>query len=221
MSEFSLTKYRRIADGLLQAHRLKVADDTRDMLAKTILQCRAALAKNPSNKGIVRVPTAALKSAARHASALTRYFRVPPARKGSVAKRMDLLSGTLDSLPVVVSLAVSKPPSNSVYLVNRLRNRSASSEDIAQLLSSLHHLLANRRRPGRPISRTTPAVRGGVIAWQRAGRRRSYTYRDEAETLSGKLPDFLRALLSACGQELSDPRLKSAMLAAFKACTIT
>lgn len=182
MSQYLLSLYRPVADELLVRHKLSLPNNTRDMLATTIMHSRE-LAKE--GKDGSHSPTPARKKVETHARALLGYSINPPVRKDSILKRCAslekaLLSSGLLALDIGISNHRNKVDFDFGGLLESLKVGNADPAAISILLDSLSRIPWGRwEKLGRPKEHAGHVVRSGCLAWKRAGRTERYSWRED------------------------------------------
>lgn len=211
MSEHLLQWYRPVADALLSWHGLSVGDNTRHMLATTIMHNRV-LSRPDRHK---RSPRADLIKVRTHAAKLLEYAEHPPARRSSLTLRHHKLAEALrsDGPLLGIHLIFTHPAFDPTRLLHALDDGSAiDPKELRRLLRTLDAIEGQRvkerdearrqdkrtRGIGRPWAAVTTIVRAGCVAWQRAGGHIQSQWSVDEETLSGALPTFLRDLIACC-----------------------
>ncbi len=214
------------ADALLVKHGLTVPELTRDQLRDTILRARKQFAqkqksgstapdnspKHPGNDGWRSLRSATLK--------LLHYGQHPARDPKSERIWRDRIIKKISML-LEIELAIAKPRIAASQLIDALRTKSLRQVPLKRLLRTLDAILArDSDKGGRPMAEMARIIRGCYIVWRRAGCPDKLTWchhKKHAETLEGKLPAFVRDVLSECGIErraqLSDVALRDALLA--------
>lgn len=201
MSQFFLAKYQPIADALLKEHGLSVPEDTRDMLTKTIANCRVVLRKEGTGP---HSPLPAARKALTHANKLLEYARTPPRRKTSVATRCERLrTALLDSGILALELGMRNVRRTFDYgaLLDSLETCQLNEAWMTELVVLLKEIKDPKgwQKIGRPWGLAKRIIRGGCMVWRIAGHPRlTYRWDDVTGELRGPLPDFLRDLIACC-----------------------
>lgn len=212
MSEYLLAKYGQDVAALLTAHGLTVPDQTRELLADKIGSCREQLADDHE-----ATATTSARQAAGYVRKLLDYKVKPPSRAESVPNLCKKLASTLLNGPLAIDLGLSEsyPASDFVALLEALEGGSPDTQSLQLLDDALSAVIAQssgKQCGGRPWGSKRAIVRAGLVAWLRAGRTiRDYTWDAANEELTGALPEFLFALLAACGLAMSPVALNQAI----------
>lgn len=201
MSEYFIQKYGPVADALLVTHGLRLPDETRDMtrgmLADTIGKYRELPQPEPKLRGS-RSATPALRIARTHAKKLIEYAYHPPTRKTSMQIRRTKLAAALRSNEVRVGLDLVLAGIDPTALLVALDKGDVDTETLRRLVQVVNDVEKEPGGIGRPWGQRNYVVRGGCIAWERAGCRIGYQWNDVDSTLTGKLSAFLRDLVACC-----------------------
>ncbi len=197
-NENAKTRYElsQLVEAILAEHNLSVPEGTAEMLVKTIINCHWFKRKPKRQKGKEPSPRERLRAALRHAIKLLKYANTRPSHADSIAKRSERLREALNDADVVLWLAVATP---RVYVLELLNATEFDKDTLTSLNRALSAILSDKSgaRTGRPRGELSRIVHAGCIAWLRAGRRGGYSWSRSAG-LIGRLPDFIRDLVSLC-----------------------
>jgi hypothetical protein len=201
MSEL-LRKYLPLSCELFKKHKLTVPERTAEMIAKTIMHCRVLEPRAKKKKGEELSPRKRLKKARTHAAKLLEYTARRPSHAASIFKRSNSLYKALDDWGSLIWLATAASPVNVSDLVDRLQAGGLNNSELTGLVRALDSVLSKDRkdleRTGRPAERLMYVIRGGYIAWHRAGAATSFYWDEASGRLTGLLPEFIRDLISYC-----------------------
>ena len=153
-------------------------------------------------KGERLSPRERLKKARTHAVKLLEYAARRPSHADSISKRSTSLHKALDDWDALIWLATVAPPVNVSDLLDRLQAGGLNNSELTGLVRALDSVLSkdlkNLERTGRPTEQLMYVIRGGYIAWHRAGGATSFYWDEASGRLTGLLPEFIRDLISYC-----------------------
>lgn len=145
-----------------------------------------------------RTPRARLRIALTHARKLLEYAGRRQQRSDRIRNRKAKLHGALNNLDVMIWLAIATPRADVRELLAHLGRDALDTGKLATLVQALDAARAGSGRSGRPIAQAIKVLRGGSVAWLRAGRKDSYRWNDVEGRLTGALPVFIRDLFACC-----------------------